>query len=265
VLRNEELEKLRHLDGKNGSHGFKAITIPMLFPVADGGAGLKAAIEEMRRRCADALAAGYRQVQVKVGTAWREDVERIEACTEALTGADAVIVDANGWWTLADATSAVAALDARDLYVEQPCATTEECAQVRARSRRPLVLDESLTDLAALARAVGAADAVRLKLSQFGGITPIRRARDLAAACGLAMTLEDSGGGDIVSAAAAHLACSVPPRLLLSGFLPGEMVVERIALSPLRAERGLARLPAGAGLGVEVDEAALGEPLSTFE
>ena len=37
VLRNEELEKLRNLDGSNGSHGFKSITLPMLFNVADGG------------------------------------------------------------------------------------------------------------------------------------------------------------------------------------------------------------------------------------
>ena len=39
VLRNEELEKLRSLDGSAGSHGFKAITLPMLFPVAEGGDG----------------------------------------------------------------------------------------------------------------------------------------------------------------------------------------------------------------------------------
>ncbi len=220
---------------------------------------------EMRRRAEDALAAGYRQIQLKVGTGWREDVERVEACLEALGGAERVIVDANGIWTQADATRVVAALEHLDLYIEQPCATIEECAAVRARSRRPFVLDESLTDLAALERGRGAADAVRLKLSQFGGITPIRRARDLAAAWGLAMTLEDSGGGDVVTAAMAHLSCSVPPRLLLNGFLVGEMVSERIASGAPRAEHGRARLPAGPGLGVEVNETALGPPLLVVE
>ena len=171
-----------------------------------------------------------------------------------------MIVDANGFWTQAEAVCAVAALDDRDVFIEQPCSTIEECAQVRHRSRRPFVLDESLTDLAALERSRGAADAVRLKLSQFGGITPIRRARDLAASWGLAMTLEDSGGGDIVTAAMTHLSCSVPPRLLLSGFLVGEMVSERIAAGAPRAENGRARLPVGPGLGIEVDEAALGDP-----
>src|SRR5918912_420128 len=47
--------------------------------------------------------------------------------------------------------------------VEQPCATIEECRAVRARSRLPFVLDESLVDLAALEHARDAADAVRLK------------------------------------------------------------------------------------------------------
>jgi len=217
----------------------------------------------MSRACAEALAAGYRQVQVKVGTAWREDVERIEACAEALATADRVIVDANGWWTQADARLVVAAVELLDLMIEQPCATIEECAAVRSSSQRPFVLDESLFEVADVvrARAAGAADALRFKLSRFGGITPVRRARDLAAAFGLPMTIEDSGGGDIVSAATAHLACSVPPKLLLAGYLPGEMTAERIAAGTPAAAGGVARLPAGPGLGIDVDEAALGERL----
>jgi L-alanine-DL-glutamate epimerase-like enolase superfamily enzyme len=221
--------------------------------------------EEMRRGAEQAVAAGYRHVQLKVGTGWRDDVARVEACLEALHEVERVIVDANGAWPLVEAVRAVAALDGLDVYVEQPCATIEECAQVRRRSRRPFVLDESLTDLAALERGRAAADAVRLKLSQFGGITPLRKARDLAAAWGLAMTLEDSGGGDVVTAAMAHLSCSVPPALLLNGFLVGDMVNERIGRGAPRSEGGRARLPPGPGLGVEVDEAALGPPVLTVE
>src|SRR4051794_24979770 len=224
-----------------------------------------AAPGEMRARAEAAVAAGYRQVQLKVGTGWRDDLERVETCLDVLADVDRVIVDANGWWTQAEAVRAVAALERYEVFVEQPCATLDECAEVRRRSRLPFVLDESLTDVAALERARGAADAVRLKLSQFGGGTPPRPARDLAAAWGLQMTLEDSGGGDVVTAAMAHLCASVPPRLLLSGFLIGEMVSERIAAGTPRAENGVARLPAGPGLGVEVDGAALGEPVLRFE
>src|SRR5204862_2969554 len=44
VLRNEELEKLRNLDGGSGSHGFKSVTLPALYDVKAGGAGLRAGI-----------------------------------------------------------------------------------------------------------------------------------------------------------------------------------------------------------------------------
>ncbi|HEY4188552.1 MAG TPA: glutamate synthase large subunit [Polyangia bacterium] len=59
VLRNEELERLRHLDGNGHSHGFHAITIPMLFPIKGGGVALRGAIEELRKKTSQAIAAGH--------------------------------------------------------------------------------------------------------------------------------------------------------------------------------------------------------------
>ena len=58
VLPNEELEKLRHLGGA-GPHGFRTITLPILFSVADGGAGLRRAIEQVRDRASEAIAEGH--------------------------------------------------------------------------------------------------------------------------------------------------------------------------------------------------------------
>jgi glutamate synthase (ferredoxin) len=59
VLRNEELEKLRNLSGKNGSHGFKSVTLPMLYDVKAGGRGLEAGIAELRRAASQAIADGH--------------------------------------------------------------------------------------------------------------------------------------------------------------------------------------------------------------
>ncbi len=224
--------------------------------------------DEVPQRCAELLAAGYRQVQLKVGTEWRDDVGRIEACVDACGDeVDRIILDANGYWPQADAVRVVAAVEALDVFVEQPCATIEECAQVRRSSRHPMILDESLTGVGELVRAreAGAADAVRLKISRLGGITPTRRVRDVAAAFGLPITVEDAGGGDIVTAASMHLNCSLPPKLVLSGYLPSSMVVERFASGTPEAENGRAKLPEGPGLGIEVDEAALGDPVARFE
>jgi glutamate synthase (ferredoxin) len=59
VLLNVELEKIRALDGRPGSKDFRSITLPMLFSVRDGGAGLRKAIEDLRRRCSEAIAEGH--------------------------------------------------------------------------------------------------------------------------------------------------------------------------------------------------------------
>jgi glutamate synthase (NADPH/NADH) large chain len=58
VLRNEELEKIRNLNGRNGSHAFKSITLPMLFDADAGGEGLKAGIEVLRAAASQAIADG---------------------------------------------------------------------------------------------------------------------------------------------------------------------------------------------------------------
>jgi cis-L-3-hydroxyproline dehydratase len=59
-------------------------------------------------------------------------------------------------------------------------------------------------------------DVVNLKISKLGGLTKIRQARDLCVSMGIAMTLEDSWGGDIATAAIAHLAHSTPTEFLFS-------------------------------------------------
>ena len=62
VISNAELETIRALDGGPGSHGFRTITLPILFKVADNGAGLRRAIEDLRRQASEAIAEGYNQV-----------------------------------------------------------------------------------------------------------------------------------------------------------------------------------------------------------
>ena len=59
VLLNAELEKVRSLAGGPGSRGFRSITLPILFKVRDGGKGLRKAIEELRRRCSEAIEEGH--------------------------------------------------------------------------------------------------------------------------------------------------------------------------------------------------------------
>ena len=100
-----------------------------------------------------------------------------------------------------------------------------------------------------------------LKLSRFGGISRIRLARDLCQHWGLAVTIEDSGGGDVVTAAMAHLAASTPAPSLLNGMLINMLVNERIAEGTPDPMDGWAEVSRRPGLGITVDEKALGEPV----
>ncbi len=59
ILRNEQLERLRHLDGSAAAHGFRAATLPMHFKVQEGGPGLEQALEALCRRASEVVAEGH--------------------------------------------------------------------------------------------------------------------------------------------------------------------------------------------------------------
>jgi cis-L-3-hydroxyproline dehydratase len=160
---------------------------------------------------------GYRRLQVKVGLDPDEDIARIEAVREAVGPSIVLFADANGGWSTHQARRFLRATRHLDYYLEQPCATYEECRALRADCDRPLVLDESITDLATLLRAHAdrVADAVTIKLARVGGITKARLIRDAAVEIGIAVTVEDTGGAEIDTAAMVHMSLSTPEAFRL--------------------------------------------------
>ena len=220
--------------------------------------------EAMQERARELMAQGFRRFQVKVGSGhWHEDVRRAQACLDVLRDQEVVIVDANAYWRQHEAAQFIAALEDEPIYLEQPCRTLEECLAIRRRTAKPMILDETLTDLDALfaAQAARAMDCAMLKLSRFGGISRIRLARDVCRQWGLSVTMEDSGGGDVVTAAMAHLAASTPAKSLLNGMLINMLVNEHIAEGTPEPSGGWAEISRRPGLGITVDEKALGKPL----
>ena len=161
---------------------------------------------------------GYRKFQLKVGGDANEDIARIRACREILDPSDTLVADANTGWTMAETARIIAATADLDIYIEQPCPTYEECLSVRRRAIRPWVLDEVITGLDVLVRALGdhAMDVINLKISKVGGLTKARQMRDLCVSSGIPMTIEDTWGGDIVTASIAHLARSTPAEFCFS-------------------------------------------------
>ena len=174
--------------------------------------------EAMARKVAAYRAEGYRRFQLKVGGDPDVDVARIRAVRAVLEPTDALVADANTGWLAHQAARVVRAVRDVDVYIEQPCATYEECLAVRRRTDHPFVLDETIDGMGILLRAANdlAMDVVNIKISKFGGLTRARQARDLCVSLGIGMTIEDSWGGDVTTAAIAHLAHSTPTEHLFT-------------------------------------------------
>jgi L-alanine-DL-glutamate epimerase-like enolase superfamily enzyme len=210
---------------------------------------------------------GYRSFQLKVGGDPEDDVERILAVAETLELGDKLIADANTGWLMHDALRVIRALRDIDVYIEQPCASYEECLSVRQRCDHPFVLDEVIDGLGALLRghADQAMDVVNIKISKFGGLTRARQARDLCAALGIAMTIEDSWGGDVVTAAIAHLAQSTPPELLFTTTDFNSYVTVSMADGAPRRDNGRMSASTAPGLGVTLKPDVTARPVWVCE
>lgn len=210
--------------------------------------------------------AGIRRFQVKVGNDPRDDARRIRAVVEN-AGADAVIIaDANGGWNVMDAAIAIRLIRDLDVFVEQPCRALDDCAALRDRTPYPLVIDEPVTDAAALIRAkqVAGAAAVNVKIGRLGGLTAAARIRNLAQDLAMKVTIEDTWGGDIATAAVSHLAASTRPESLLSTSFFNDWNLEHVAGHEPRSAHGRGSAPTRPGLGITVDASRFGDPLMSF-
>lgn len=210
---------------------------------------------------------GYRRFQLKVGGDPNEDIQRIKKVLEVLKPGDILVADANTGWIPYSAIRVVNALVGEDVTIEQPCRSLEECCIVREHTQHPMVLDELIRDVHTLIRAykLRAMDIANLKISRLGGLTKARQVRDLCESLGIAMTLEDSWGGDITTAAIAHLVGSTKPEFYFSSTDFNSYNDVRLAEGAPRRKEGWLEVPSGAGLGIHVDEKLLGDPVVTVE
>ena len=219
--------------------------------------------ERMAEKVGGYRAEGYQRFQLKVGGDPDTDIARIHAVAARLRPGDVLVADANTGWLPHQAARVVRATEALDIYVEQPCLSYEECLSIRRRTSHPFVLDESVDSLATLLRAHAdqAMDVVNIKISKLGGLTMARQVRDLCVAMGVAMTIEDSWGGDIVTAAIAHLAHSTPEAFRFSATDFNSYVTVRIAEGAPERRHGRMAASTQPGLGIKPIAAALGEPV----
>jgi O-succinylbenzoate synthase len=180
-----------------------------------------------------------RTVKVKVaerGQTLADDVARVRAVRERLGPAGRIRVDANGGWNVDEAEHAAHALAPFDLeYLEQPCATVPELAELRERLRDwqlPIAADESVRKAAdpLAVVAAGAADLLVVKAAPLGGIAAALR---IVAASGLPAVVSSALDTSVGLAHGARLAAALPDLDFDCGLGTAALLAADVSAHPL--------------------------------
>ncbi len=188
---------------------------------------------------------GCRTAKVKVaepGQTLADDIARVRAVREVLGPEGRIRVDANTLWNVDEAEHAIHALAEFDLeYVEQPCATIEELAEIRRRTKYmgvPIAADESVrkaSDPLAVANA-RAADVLILKAQPLGGIhSALRIVSEVELPVVVSSALDTSVG----IAMGAFLAAAIPALDFDCGLATAAMFAEDVTEEPLLPVDGM--------------------------
>jgi L-alanine-DL-glutamate epimerase-like enolase superfamily enzyme len=219
--------------------------------------------DEMAAKVSAYRAEGYTKFQLKVGGSADMDICRITKVAERLQTGDVLVADANAGWSQHQAMRVADALRDIDVYIEQPCTSYRECLAVRRNTHKPFILDEVVDSMTMVVEGIAdqAMDVINLKISKVGGLTKARKIRDLCVSLGIALTIEDSWGGDIVTATIAHLAHSTPPEYLFSSTDFNSYVTVSIAEGAPQRNQGWLAASELPGLGIEPRWDVLGHPV----
>jgi len=205
-------------------------------------------VVEARRAAELVIAAGCRTAKVKVADPrvdLRADTERVTAIRRALGPAGRIRVDANAAWTVPQAVAAIEMLDeaAGGLeYVEQPCPSLSELAEVRSLVRPLIAADESIrraTDPAEVAL-VGAADIAVVKVAPLGGV---RAALRIARAAGLPVVVSSAVDTSVGLAAGLALAAALPDLPFACGLGTASLLTADVTSDVLRPNAGYIQVP----------------------
>jgi len=208
----------------------------------------------------DKMAAGFVAYKIKVGVDDPlRDAERTRRICDVLGAGHLISADANQGWSVEQAIAYVQAVaDTRLDFFEQPVMGDDLAgmAKVAAASRVPIGFDEGAHGIADIERhhAMKAASGISLKTIKLGGLRPVMEAGVLCERLGmkinLACKIAESG---IATAGVLHLAAALP-SVDWGVSLSSQYLADDVVRTPLPIVKGHAQVPAGAGLGFEVDE-----------
>jgi L-Ala-D/L-Glu epimerase len=179
---------LHDLQGKLlGVPAFRLLGLPRVGPPTSWTVWLGDP-DDMARR-AEAAAARYRRLKLKLGGGDGLDVERVRA-VRSVTELP-LMVDVNEWWTLEEALEALPQLAELGVeYCEQPLRARDEGGRtLKERSPIPIYVDEDCHTLADVTTCAEIAHGINIKLAKSGGIREAVRMAHAARALGLGVML----------------------------------------------------------------------------
>ncbi len=209
----------------------------------------------------DALAwaeEGFTSFKLKLGVG--ADVGQVRAVREAVGPQARIRVDANAAWDVDAAVRILGELEPFDVELaEQPVASLEEAAEIAGATSIPIAGDESVETQADAERArdLNACALAGIKLSKVGGPEAAIEIAEV-----LPSYVSSALDGPVGIAAGAQVAQTLDAgRVGAGGFAHG-LATQRLFSSTIASvecelRNGKLHVPAGPGLGVEIDEAAL--------
>ncbi|MDQ6638746.1 MAG: mandelate racemase [Pseudomonadota bacterium] len=217
-----------------------------------------ASADEAARITRAGLAEGYQGFKIKVGHAKALDADIVRAVVEAAEGAY-VWPDANQGYTLDEALRLSRVFEKLGITLfEQPVPMSDVYAMKKLLSASGLTiaLDEGAIGLPYVIELIRreAVEGLAIKVSKVGGLHYARQMCDLARNAGLVLIGSGLMDAPLGFAASVHLfaAYGIDLPVDLNG---PQFIAEDYLQEPLPIERQVARVPAGPGLGVTVDEA----------
>ncbi|APX95977.1 mandelate racemase/muconate lactonizing enzyme family protein [Natronorubrum daqingense] len=205
-----------------------------------------------------AVERGFKSCKLKVGQRSLEtDLERIARTREAVGPDVELRVDANGAWTVAEATRALETLAEYDVsLLEQPlpAGSLDGHADLRRSVGEDGVaigLDEGLLEhgVDAICDA-GAADTVILKPMALGGIDVVRKIAAWVRMLDIEPIVTTTIDGVVARTGALHVAASIPD-VPACGLATADLLADDLGNDPVLLENGSAVVPQAKGLGVE--------------
>ncbi|MDJ0817965.1 MAG: enolase C-terminal domain-like protein [Desulfobacterales bacterium] len=235
--------------------GLHRLKLPLLAPIGSGTPGEdEASIQQL-------IKDGYRTVMIKMGALpIADEIKRMTSAKARFGDQMSIIIDANQGWTVAETLEFIDGIrGSRPDLLEQPIEhdDVDGLKRIRNRAPCPLSADESVASIREATTLIReqAVDAFSIKVSKNGGLSKAKKIAELAHAFGLKVLMNSMFDFGITQAASLQLGCALPNLLDIGhAYMSVLRMSDDITDFDQNISNGIATIPTGPGLGINLDE-----------